>query len=234
VVSNTHWSELDESWYTLYTGSDSRRKMEVALEHSEFSGYGMATDLMEGSTPWPRGREYAWYLNARTWTPSVYSLFNNTDALFSAVDFTDVDQYSQLNLTVSDLAEALSGLSVPVPNHFMAVDTRMEGYSALNDKMVNSERYVDTWFFDPDRYISGLDMVKTSGIPSSFYEQLPQSGSWKKIKRLRLDPGRPDKTDRLTREDSYLSVHMHYDWGRPDYCRQQLLALGFTAADLTP
>ena len=25
-----------------------------------------------------------------------------------------------------------------------------------------------------------------------------------------------------------------WDWGRPGYCRQQLYALGFTAADLTP
>lgn len=30
------------------------------------------------------------------------------------------------------------------------------------------------------------------------------------------------------------SYIMSWDWGKPDYCRQQLLALGFSAADLTP
>jgi len=29
-------------------------------------------------------------------------------------------------------------------------------------------------------------------------------------------------------------LHSTWDWGKPSYCRQQLLALGFTAADLTP
>jgi hypothetical protein len=29
-------------------------------------------------------------------------------------------------------------------------------------------------------------------------------------------------------------VFYAWDWGKPAYCRQQLFALGFTAADLTP
>jgi hypothetical protein len=36
-----------------------------------------------------------------------------------------------------------------------------------------------------------------------------------------------------TPEDGY-TLFWHYDWGKSSYCRQQLLALGFTAADLTP
>ena len=59
---------------------------------------------------------------------------------------------------------------------------------------------------------------------------------WKKSRRpTRTPPFRHDQFPKVSANKGGRLIHfIWWDWGRPNYCREQCLALGFSAADLAP
>lgn len=206
--------------YFYAFGEYNRRKLEDAISAPSVRDYGVMHDLMQGAT-----------VTLRSASPSVFSLFRNYSSLFDAVDFRNGQPYYE---PTANIANALQALGVPVPNHFAAIDGRGADYQALQEAIFNSEPgYEDDSFYaDPNRYITGFDAVRVNTIPATFFDVIPQDAAWKKVNRMPLAAGRATSTAPI--EDAIFTPIWHYDWGEPAYCRQQLLALGFTAADLTP
>ena len=67
--------------------------------------------------------------------------------------------------------------------------------------------------------------------PTSYL--LPES-DWKKYKANPKIAKKPEIPAYTGAYDTFLVPMFYWDWGAPSYCYEQLLALGFTSADLTP
>lgn len=217
----------NEWWYTD-AGLPYRMALD-ALRYPLVTQYGAEDTLMQYDDP-------GYMFDALTFSPAIYTVFNRYADLFPTLPFADG---INPDFNYSAGRATLRSLGSPAPAHVVGFDAREGGFRAFNSARDNAiPGYDGGWEFatrnlyrDVNGYLSGISVVRSNVQPETFYDQLPAAGAWSKVRTLPLAADRP--TVEATAEDGY-ALLWHYDWGQPAYCRQQLQALGFTTADLTP
>jgi hypothetical protein len=105
----------------------------------------------------------------------------------------------------------------PTPSRFLSPCSAPATACPANAYLGSGNRGTDT--------ISTFDITTTT--PTRIDEPMAAAAFRRGTARARINVTPPDATA------SHV-VAVAWDWGNPRYCRQQLLTLGFTAADLTP
>lgn len=216
----------DAYWFS--NGIYRYRKYESLYLLDVFRSYGAKPGVM--AIP-----EQSPYLTPITYSPAVYVPLLKDQELFAASEFPN---FEDPNIPYTEGRSRLQALGAPAPSHVVGFDVRLPDYQAIHAALSNEEpgyigyngKWTNAVYKDPQKLLQGLTPVRSNTQPTNLYDQLPQAGAWQSLRRLPLDP------DRLVRygADTAHALLWHYDWGQPAYCRQQLLALGFTEADLTP
>jgi hypothetical protein len=198
-----------------------------------FASYGAYGSAMEGDP---------WNIDGNTGSPSVFSIFNNSlgvAGLWSA-DYESDYEYPAAR-------ELLRSWDMPAPSDVVAFDKRNEQLVAYNAAVDAGEPGYDSpssralydLYSDTDDLVSAIPFVLRLSVtsidpPVRHYSQLPQSGLWRRAATKPFTKPRTDVTEAGNVEKQAYFLHWSRDWGKSSYCRQQLLALGFTAEDLTP
>lgn len=218
-------------WITLESGF-AFRLFDQIIYNPLFSAFGASDYVMEFPAPFHR-------TTALANSPAVYLLLNTYANVLSDYKAEYSSDDSIFNSYYYDYAlgrEVLQNYGAPAPAHVAGFDARLSDYQAISTALYNGLPGYNTWpsrdiYRDVDELLQGISVVKSNALPVAFGDQLPQDGAWRQIKRLTLSEPRPDIE--ASDQDDY-NMLWHYDWGKPAFCRQQLLALGFTAEDLTP
>lgn len=224
--TSEYWAETDSPIF----GTIAFRKYEQYIAQPIFSTYGADGVAMKVPDQWNR-------IRADTSTPAIYLLLNKPSEVLNTLP--DVNDTESFDFNYAAARETLRGFGAPAPSHIVSFDSRREEYMAMQNYLWYGE---EPWFgttaatiyLDPEKRLTGLGVVRSSTQPDTYSDYLLQSSPWRPVKFL------PLSTDRIrpynsgpVNNDNY-SLLWHYDWGEPNYCRQQLLQLGFTADDLKP
>lgn len=222
AATSEYWTEQYGVHYRKFDAFDFRR---------EIMSFGMSSDVMEMEAPFHQ-------VPPVSYSPSLFPMLTQYPSLLPALSaYYDTDYDNDPSyLEVGDL---LRELGVPAPRDIVGFDARDQAYLDFSTAVYENAPGYDGptgssaayTYLDPDRLLSSIRVVRTNAQPEQPFGQLPQSRSWSQVARLPLSSSRtvPYSSPRASYD-----VIWHYDWGKPAYCRQQLLALGFTAADLTP
>jgi hypothetical protein len=200
------------------------------LYRPEHTSFGLFSRVMEMGPPY-------YQVNVESYSPSLFSLFTDYAETLPELAFTDDSIY---DFNYAEFGDRLRGFGVPAPRDITTFDVREQAYLDFATAVYEGRPgYDDTGFrynnsgftyLDPDRLLPSLRVVRTNAQPVLGSGQLPQERVWSQVARLQLADSRSPVHTGI---DNYRHI-WHYDWGKPAYCRQQLLALGFTAEDLTP
>jgi hypothetical protein len=220
TASNEYWYESSGFYYRMF---------EDILIRPEYTSYGASADAMEMGAPF-------YQVDVDSYSPSMLAALTKYTDYLPDLPFVDGIDF---DFNYAEAGERLRELGVPAPRDIAALDVRTPAYQAFATALYegqpgydgprrNGMRYT---YLDPDRLLPSLRVVRANSQPGTWFASLPQSRSWSQVRTLPLADTRPSME--ATPEDSY-TLFWHYDWGKSSYCRQQLLALGFTAEDLTP
>ncbi len=206
------------------------RMLDDLLYRPEHTSFGLFSRVMEMGPPY-------YQVNVESYSPSLFSLFTDYAETLPELAFTDDSIY---DFNYAEFGDRLRGFGVPAPRDITTFDVREQAYLDFATAVYEGRPgYDDTGFrynnsgftyLDPDRLLPSLRVVRTNAQPVLGSGQLPQERVWSQVARLQLADSRSPVHTGI---DNYRHI-WHYDWGKPAYCRQQLLALGFTAEDLTP
>jgi hypothetical protein len=210
-----------------FTRINSDAPCDYAISDLAFHSFGLKPGLMndyEGA-----------YYPARGYSPAIFSLFNaQSDSLPGVRSF-----WQDGNLLYSDYRDLLLELGATPSSSVLCVDIRdsvmrLQGITVENDPSLYTASVDD---------ISRIPFASHKPLLEYTYDTLPLDSAFTKARSLpfsasRVNPyeGEEEKAD-LGYDDGFpyqIVPHFYTDWGKPAYCRQQLLALGFTAEDLTP
>lgn len=153
-------------------------------------------------------------LDLQTWgyrmtgTPGIYSLLNYENA------------YSVVFENTTAWARSTFLVDAPVPSYGLSSCGQLSGRPCS----VNGYRFYRTAGVPENKIFYDQPGFTPAGIPEIYFDVnnplRPEPRRYATVSepRGRLNP-------------SYLIT---WDWGQPNYCRQQLLSLGFSISDLTP
>lgn len=210
----------DAYWYSI--GADRRRKAEDVITPggpSIYVNHGANSRMMELSNP-----EQFRSIAALAFSPALYVPLVKGAELLADLQYPFAEGYGY---DYPAERATLRQYGAPAPSHVATFDTREADYEAFTAAYDYSNP--QTWLYrDSQRLLQGLSVVRSGSVPVN--NLLPQSAGWGRVKRLLFGPNRTERFG----SDTLYGLYWHYDWGQPAYCRQQLLALGFTEADLTP
>jgi hypothetical protein len=156
------------------------------------------------------------------YSPGIFSFLNDFDQTqLESGDYFDIyepdgfyDQHHTYGYIRNNyLADA------PLPRHFLAPCVRSSSCPVNNTAGINYDNAEDSY----------ITFDKTSSQPESAYEPMDPLTFSKGTKKVSLANAPHDDIISGSAKISFV-----WDWGNPSYCRQQLLALGFTEIDLTP
>lgn len=153
-------------------------------------------------------------------TPAAFKILNNV---------------SQWETALFALGNSLGGEDYQ--SYYYPPSSRGSMYAAFSDNL--PDKYQDKWLavsrLDPTfatalRYASDLPptVVTFSDVNGQ------DDPRWKRLPRNPLIAQKPPAPQYAAQAATWLAPYFYWDWGNPDYCREQLLALGFTTSDLTP
>lgn len=179
------------------------------------------------ATPLP-GYDYSWTVPSRQ-SSSAYQAYLASLATVLNPQLAFGYGLGSLLATPQDL------YAVFTPAVYSALQKGAIIRSATDQSQFDSYAYVDGTFVQglpfPGRFVdTGID----SDQPRRRYRLTTQRpvDLQTPVPEVNL---RPSGAKPVTEDPNFTVPILHaWDWGRPAYCRQQLLALGFTAADLTP
>ena len=222
--SNEYWYE-DAGLPGYYV-----RMLDALLYRPEHVRFGLSAEAMQMEPPYHQ-------VDAEAYSPSLFSLLTEYAELLPTLAYTDD---SIFDFNYAEFGNRLRDFGVPAPRDLTTFDVREQAYldfaTAVYEGRPGYEypgiRYNNSGrvYLDPDRLLTSLRVVRANAQPELGSEQLSQDRAWSQVARLTLADSRSPVHSGI---DNYRLL-WHYDWGNPSYCRQQLLALGFTAADLTP
>ena len=217
VATNPYW----------YGGDHKGRMFEQAIYSALYAAYGADDQLMEYIDP-------GYTFDLDTFTPAIYTLFSKYSELFPTLPF---DKGLPLGFDYEEGRSSLLDLGCPAPTHVVGLDARAEDFRAINSARWNGAPGYETngtmrvIYRDVSNYLEGISIVRSETQPKNYPDTLPASGDWTTVETLPLARNRPDVEDTA---DDFYSILWHYDWGEPQYCRDQLQLLGFTEADMEP
>lgn len=225
------------SGYAFYSNSYINRKLELALGSRRVPAVvpSFGTSQTAINDDWGKyddtirpGEDRV--ATVATSTPAIYGLLRNYEATFNAFNFLSGNA---AQLSTATIKAQLRNLGFPVPNHWVTIDANDPALVAFNaqfdEESDGNNLNREEALYRSD--MTGLQWVKSNTMPEKHTEQTPEGTAWARLSRLRFAA---DRSFPSTPEKAYTQVLWHYDWAEPQYCRQQLLALGFTAADLKP
>jgi hypothetical protein len=151
-------------------------------------------------------------------TPSVYQwLANPVEAGAQYAEIASVPYYSSKNPPVFVDGAASAGETTFVVNP--------DGTATLLFPFTKDRITVyDAWLYNYF-YADWYPILETPNLANANY---------KTCHKVKVPAELVNKIDSRLEHFNRITFASAWDWGRPGYCRQQLLALGFTAADLTP
>jgi hypothetical protein len=153
-------------------------------------------------------------------TPAAFKILNSTSAF---------------NTALLGLGSSFGGEDYQ--SYYYPPSSRGSMYTAFSDNL--PDKYRNKWLavsrLDPTfatalRYASDLppNVVTFSDVNGQ------DDSRWKRLRRNPLIAQKPPAPQYAAQAATWLAPYFYWDWGNPDYCREQLLALGFTSSDLTP
>jgi hypothetical protein len=155
---------------------------------------------------------------------------------FSGVSYVTPAAYKMLN-NLSLAYSLIAGYDVQESSYYIPPSARSSVYQAFSDNL--PDKYSDKWLavsrLDPTfatalRYESDAPPTVVT-FPDVDGQDDPR---WKRLRKNPLIAQKPPTPQYAAQAATWLAPYFYWDWGKPDYCREQLLALGFTESDLTP
>lgn len=224
----------DEEIVTGYSYPD----FGAAIADYAYASYGFNPGYISGNL------FYYWKPSYFYSSPSIFAFFNNTAqtsaAIVTPVFFTIQDPQPDYGNSAA-IASYLTSIGYPVPTRATGFDDRDTPLAELVASSIgwNEETGIrDVLYESP--YTSWTLPLVSGPMPLNqgdmFYSE--DQGPLVRSGVLTFDSNRQDKISTLTYEEDWggwIQYPMSfYDWNQPAFCRQKLLELGFTPADLTP
>lgn len=153
-----------------------------------------------------------YYILGFNFGPGILNYFNNHASALALLDWESLDNPENplYNTWLMDAVYSFIGLD--------NMPTRTLTLSLLDPKGLRSQQY-------NGEYPPTVSNPEYSPLNKSIWTKSQQNNHMAAI------PTDPYETEPSR---STLKVSYYWDWNKPGYCREQLLALGFTTADLTP
>jgi len=175
-----------------------------------------------------------------TTSPAIFSFFKNTAAVNSWIRSTYPNDEFFL---ISSNREFLQSIEIKAPSRTMTIDYRSEPFKSLYADSFGA--FISDPLYDlpssvksiPYAYYLSPLQYSFDRIPIENFESDPPLASLQSAGRIPFSTTRANPFDGLPADEGYpFRVYpvFYTDWGRPGFCKQQLLALGFSAADLQP
>lgn len=224
-------------WYTR--GSGARSRITLDILKAAGTAYGMMRSTMEAS-------DESYWMDMDTHcvaSPAIYDYLlrplDVADAFTPAVPIENIE--FQTPSTVKAALESIAS-PAPIPDAFVTPDVRpgAGGFQVLTDKIIDGTDAdypydVTGLYNDVDGLITDVKFARLPVDPPNAWlgTTVAQDAAWEDAGTLAF----ADESTRIGTPvtfDNSMILITHWDWGQPTYCRNQLLALGFTEEDLTP
>lgn len=176
---------------------------------------------------------FSWYhgCTVNNATPSAFGVLANHGTLDSSLDATPTLSYVR-----SKYAQAAPSVGIVAPGHIMGADKNVA--TSFTWQQFKTPNPLPRYIFcttGPSAEKDTLAANYTGALSTNTIEIIP-AGKKLTIPITNLSIlSHPYNDYASSSAIRYKTVDLQaWDWGNPAYCRQQLLALGFTADDLKP